>query len=237
MGLRRLLPPLWLLALACRGGVPAGPRPDWVLLFDFRYNEPKAPPLALGPGELDGLLSAARSLAPPDAAECPPEAPRLPAGLVGYDRGAFTKPGAEEDLFLLDLGCGGATRLVVYAKGAPLLALAPGAGRAFLRALDIDGDGDKELLFATRAGEAGVARGSAELVSLAGGRIAPLRGFEGVAFDSCAAGDASGGILADMVFYRVSARGEAPEFQAVSYQAECPPGGRTPQFKMLPARP
>jgi hypothetical protein len=167
--------------------------------------------------------------------------PVADATVNGIANGAFTAPGAQEVLYLVQPGgpqaaipSAQSAVLLVEAGGQPRARLGTNAGTAIQAVCDVDGDGTLEVLLRKESFQMGQLSVRLNLVSLKNARAQLLHSFEHALEDRCADARFGGDIEALVIRLGAPAAGESPVFVEQRYRGLCDNGVPPPAERFQP---
>ena len=146
----------------------------------------------------------------------------------GVAHGAFTAPGRDESVYVLQRGGPQAAdpsapqgvTLAVFAGGHLEARLDTDAGNFIEASPDVDRDGTQELLLRADSYQMGVASTRLSLVSLAQGRLSNVATFAEARVDRCGDTRFGGDVEAAVIRYH-AAPGARPEFATDRFTGRC----------------
>lgn len=162
-----------------------------------------------------------------------------------FARGAFTRAGADETLYLVQGGGPDATNpagqqavIAIYAGDRLAHAIPTRLGNFVETTVDANGSGTAALLLRADAYQMGTATANLVLVDVAGGELHERARFEQARVDACADERFGGSVEADVVRWCPS-RANWPTFEVERWHAACVDAKAPPAaaFERLPRTP
>lgn len=232
--MRRLVFAFLLACSKAPGGVDAGP-PIEAKREVIVYEPGRPPPTAkTTKADEDRVIAhvfpkrvpcSGRQLTPAEARQAGEVAPMLVAAV----KGAFTAPRVDETAYLVLAGeCGAShaadfgSHWLVISRGAALGVPIDIRATSLDGVIDLDEDGESELLIGSGFTNQGISTESVELVKLHGGKLTVVKDFGDVLDDNCGSGRSTARSKGKVIRARLE-KGSPPEMVIEPHETPCKP--------------